>query len=54
MDILDDVLALIEYMTETNKRKHIVGGVLLSTSILFASLAFTIFTIKSTEENDYE
>lgn len=54
MELLDDFLALIDYIIDTDKRKHIIGGVLLSVSILFMCLAFTIFTIKTERMNDNE
>lgn len=49
-----------EYIVETldcainsTKRRHIVGGILLSVSLLFGGLAFTVMTTKI-EEKDYE
>lgn len=37
----------------TNRKRHIAGGILLSVSMLFGGLALTVMTIKC-EENDNE
>ena len=43
---------MLDHSLDTKKKRHITGGgVLLSISLLFGGLAFTIITIK-TEDND--
>lgn len=42
---------MLDHSLSTKKKRHIVGGVLLSISLLFGGLAFTIITI-NTEDND--
>lgn len=44
---------MLDQSLNTNKKRHIAGGVLLSISLLFGGLALTIMTLK-TEENDLE
>ena len=36
----------------TNKKRHIAGGILLSVSLLFAGLTFTVMTIKTEDIED--
>lgn len=51
MNRLEGVMASLEYMLNNKKKRHIMGGILMSASLLFAGLAFTIMTLKQ-EEND--
>lgn len=51
MHRLEALLAAIDYSLDTKKKRHIAGGILMSISVLFGGLAFTVITIK-TEEND--
>lgn len=44
-------LSVLEYSTNTRTRRHIVGDVLLSVSLLFGGLAFTVMTLKE-ERNE--
>ena len=48
---LEEILSMLDHSLSTKKKRHIVGGVLLSISLLFGGLAFTIITI-NTEDND--
>jgi hypothetical protein len=50
MDRLEEILSVLEYSLNTRKKRHIAGGVLLSVSLLFGGLAFTIMTIKMEDE----
>lgn len=57
MQSLESIVAVLDYMTNTSRKKHIVGGILLSASLLFGGLAFTVMTMKIEEEareNYYE
>lgn len=47
------IVETLECTINSTKRRHIVGGILLSVSLLFGGLAFTVMTTKI-EENDYE
>ena len=42
---------MLDQTLDTNKKRHIAGGILLSISLLFGGLAITVLTLK-TEEND--
>lgn len=51
MDGLDNIVAMLDYILDSKHKRHIVGGLLLSTSALFAGLAATVITIRE-DEND--
>lgn len=52
MNRLEGVLASLDYLLSNKRKRHIIGGVLMSTSLLFAGLAFTVMTLKMEKEND--
>lgn len=45
---------MIDNIVDTRRKRHIVGGILLSTSLFFGGLALTAITIKKEEDNNYE
>lgn len=49
---LEGVIASLEYILNTKKKRHIVGGILMSASLMFAGLAFTIMTLKQEDNVD--
>ena len=53
MDRLEHVISTLNYLLENKRKRHIVGGIMLSVSLLFGGLALTVMTIKN-EENDYD
>ena len=53
MERLERILSMLDHTLSTKKKRHIAGGVLMSVSLLFGGLAFTVMTMKS-EENEYE
>lgn len=55
MDRLERIFSMLEYSLSTKKRKHLAGGILLSISLLFGGLAFTVITMRLEEtENEHE
>ena len=50
MDRLEEILSVLEFSLNTRQKRHLVGGVLLSVSLLFGGLAITIITIKMEED----
>lgn len=46
MDDLEDIMSLLHHMLDTKSKRHVVGGVLISVSLLFGGLAITAITIK--------
>lgn len=49
----EEILLVLDRSLDSKKRRHIMGGVLLSISLLFGGVAVTIITLK-TEENEDE
>lgn len=54
MDRLEEAMSAIVYLTGNRKKRHIIGGVLLSVSLLFGGLAMTVMSIKNEEIDDHE
>ena len=52
MEGLDNIIAMIDYMLNTKRKRHIVGGILISMSALFGGLAITAMTIKQEDESE--
>ena len=54
MDSLENVFLFLDYLTDTQRKRHVVGGVLMSVSLFFGGLAFTFMSIKGedNEQND--
>ena len=47
MDRLDYVIAMLERTLGTRTKRHILGGALISVSLLFSGLALTVMTLKT-------
>lgn len=47
MEYLDAFIFSLDNLLDTSRKRHIVGGILLSTSALFGGLAVTVLTIKN-------
>lgn len=45
-------MATLDYLLNSKRKRHIMGGILMSASLLFAGLAFTIITLKQEEKNN--
>lgn len=54
MEGLENVISILDYVLDTKRKRHITGGILLSVSMLFGGLAFTVMSIKNDKENDDE
>lgn len=52
MTRLEDILSLIDHLLDSRKKRHIVGGILMSASLMFGGLAFTVVTLKNEEDDD--
>ena len=56
---LERILSMLDHSLGNKKKRHIARGILMSVSLLFGGLAFTVITLKSEEvekekENKYE
>lgn len=54
MNRLEGVIASLDYLLNSKRKRHIMGGILMSASLLFAGLAFTVITLKTEEKDDDE
>ena len=52
MERIEEILTMIEYSLNTNKKRHIAGGILMSISLLFGGLAVTVMTLKLEERKN--
>lgn len=52
MDRLEVLIDMLDMALETKGKRHIVGGVLVSLSLLFGGLALTVVTLKPGENDD--
>ena len=50
MDRLDVVVSMLSNTLDTRSKRHVLGGILLSVSLLFGGLALTVVTLKTEEE----
>lgn len=53
MDRLDHIVSTLTHIVGNRRKRHVVGGVLLSISLLFGGFAVTVMSIKN-EEKDNE
>ena len=53
MDRLDAVIPTLDYALETKRKRHLIGGILMSVSLFFGGLAFTVISLKQ-EDEKYE
>ena len=52
MDRVKRIIITLEHLVSTKKKRHIVGGILLSTSIFLGGLALTVMSTKIEENVD--
>lgn len=52
MDRLNYVIAMLEKTLGTRAKRHIMGGTLISVSLLFSGLALTVMTLKMEDKED--
>lgn len=52
MDHVKRFITTLEHLVSTKKKRHIVGGILLSTSIFLGGLALTVMSTKVEENID--
>lgn len=52
MENLESLVSVLDYILDSKRKRHIVGGILLSISFLFGGLALTTMTLKTEEKKD--
>lgn len=53
MNGLENLISMLDYILNTDRKRHITGGMLLSVSLLFGGLAATVMTIKNEDKDKY-
>ena len=54
MDRLDYIIVMLEQTLGTRSKRHIMGGALISVSLLFGGLALTVMTLKTEDKENNE
>jgi hypothetical protein len=54
MDRLDYIVMMLERTLGTRSKRHIMGGALISVSLLFGGLALTVMTLKTEDKENNE
>ena len=52
MDRVKKFITTLEHLVSTKKKRHIVGGILLSTSVFLGGRALTVMSAKNEENID--
>lgn len=52
MDIFENLISVLDYTLDSGRKRHIVGGILISASLLFGGLALTVITIRNEDDKD--
>ena len=52
MEIFEAMIAMLGFTLDSKRKRHIVGGILLSVLFLFGGLALTTMTLKTEEKRD--
>lgn len=52
MNSFEAALSIIDYAFNNRRRRHIIGGVLMSVSLLFGGLAITVISLKEDKRDD--
>ena len=50
MDSLENMFLFLDYLTDTKRKRHVVGGILMSVSLFFGGMAFTMLSIKGEDD----
>ena len=50
MDLFETLISTVDRLLDSNRKRHITGGVLISLSLLFGGLAATVMTIKEDDD----
>jgi hypothetical protein len=54
MDRLDYIVVMLERTLGTKSKRHILGGALISVSLLFAGMALTVMTLNTDDKEDMD
>lgn len=54
MERMDDILSMLDDALTSKRRRHLVGGILVSVSLLFCGLTYTVITLRMDEDDNYD
>ena len=54
MERLNHIVAMLEKTLGTRNKRHILGGTLISVSLMFGGLALTVMTMKNEDKEEIE
>ena len=54
MQDFESLVSILDFTLDSKRKRHIVGGILLSVSLLFGGLALTTMTLKPEVKEEYE
>ena len=54
MDRLNYIVGMLEKTLGTRTKRHILGGALISVSLLFSGLALTVITLKTEDKEEID
>lgn len=54
MESIGNIILMLDDMLDTQRKRHISGGILLSVSMLFGGLALTVMSMKNEEATNGE
>ena len=54
MENFEALVSLLDFTLDSKRKRHIVGGILLSVSLLFGGLAITAMTLNEAKEDKYD
>ncbi|MBQ3692269.1 MAG: histidine kinase [Clostridia bacterium] len=52
MDLFENIISALDVILDSERKRHITGGILLSASALFSGLAITVMTIKNDGDSE--
>ncbi len=52
IDKLDYFLSTIDGLLDTNRKRHLFGGLLMSLSFLFGGMSITVITVKEDKKDE--
>ena len=52
MQDFESAVSILDYLLDSKRKRHIVGGILLSISFMFGGLALTAMTLQPEEEEN--
>lgn len=54
METLESTFLFLDYLTDTKRKRHMVGDTHQNASLFFGGLAFTMMTIKGDIDNEQD